>query len=384
MRSSDDASPQPARPAWAPPPTGLSDHAEPVETDRPDVRARRPPERRRTALGLCVGGAVAGVLILGTLVARAVGTSTTSGTAAAVPAQPTTGAPPLAAAGTAATATPAPVLPPMVPEAAAVAQRTTTAVPARASSVGDGAGTSQPVAGTTARATGDPVTLGATPVLSVSLVAPTPSAATTALAGSIGPAGAAGLGASATAPSSSVTPRTGAVVTTPAAGAQVTPRTTAPSGATPVRTPSAEIPSAGFGVRQAPPAATPGAAASASGQRVHTVQGGDTLLALAVRYQTTVAALVAANNLKTPDAILGIGQALVLPSAVARAPQAPAAATPSAAASASGQRVHTVQGGDTLLALAVRYHTSVQALVTANNLKTPDTTLAVGQALVLP
>jgi membrane-bound lytic murein transglycosylase D len=92
------------------------------------------------------------------------------------------------------------------------------------------------------------------------------------------------------------------------------------SGATPVRTPSAGASSAatpvsGSSVRQASPASTPGAtaAASSSGQRRHTVQGGDTLLALAVRYRTSVEALVKVNNLKTPETTLAIGQTLVLP-----------------------------------------------------------------------
>ena len=43
------------------------------------------------------------------------------------------------------------------------------------------------------------------------------------------------------------------------------------------------------------------------------MRAGDTLLAIALRSNTTVDELVAANNLKTADAILSIGQKLLLP-----------------------------------------------------------------------
>jgi LysM repeat protein len=48
-------------------------------------------------------------------------------------------------------------------------------------------------------------------------------------------------------------------------------------------------------------------------QREHTVQGGDTLFAIARRYNTTVDAIVAANNLPSRSVILRVGQVLVIP-----------------------------------------------------------------------
>jgi LysM repeat protein len=44
------------------------------------------------------------------------------------------------------------------------------------------------------------------------------------------------------------------------------------------------------------------------------VKSGDTLYAIALRYNTTVDALVRANNLPEPGVILNIGQKLNLPS----------------------------------------------------------------------
>ena len=59
-------------------------------------------------------------------------------------------------------------------------------------------------------------------------------------------------------------------------------------------------------------AATP-RSTPAAGQRTHTVRAGDTLLEVAVRNRTTVDALVQLNNLRSANAILSIGQKLVLP-----------------------------------------------------------------------
>ena len=61
------------------------------------------------------------------------------------------------------------------------------------------------------------------------------------------------------------------------------------------------------------PAGTATRATRTAAGRTYTVRSGDTLLAIALRYDTTVDALVKANNLTTADAILAIGQRLLLP-----------------------------------------------------------------------
>ncbi|HEU5316329.1 MAG TPA: LysM peptidoglycan-binding domain-containing protein [Chloroflexota bacterium] len=51
----------------------------------------------------------------------------------------------------------------------------------------------------------------------------------------------------------------------------------------------------------------------AAGQREHIVAAGDTLSAIATRYNTTVQAIIAANNLPSSNTILNIGQRLIIP-----------------------------------------------------------------------
>lgn len=58
---------------------------------------------------------------------------------------------------------------------------------------------------------------------------------------------------------------------------------------------------------------TPPAPTTRPGQREHTVQGGDTLFAISQRYNTSIEALVAANNLPSRNATLSIGQKLIIP-----------------------------------------------------------------------
>ncbi len=96
----------------------------------------------------------------------------------------------------------------------------------------------------------------------------------------------------------------------------------------------------------------------------HVVQAGETLAIIAARYGRTVAALVAANNLASADRIFA-GQRLVIPSA----PAAP--------------RYYTVARGDTLFSIALRYGTTVAAIVAANNLANPNIVNA-GTRLLIP
>jgi LysM repeat protein len=97
---------------------------------------------------------------------------------------------------------------------------------------------------------------------------------------------------------------------------------------------------------------------------VHIVQSGETLAVIAARYGTTVAAIVSANRLANADVIFA-GQRLTIPSA----PLAP--------------RYYTVQAGDTLFRIALRYGTTVAAITAANNVLNPNA-ISVGQTLLIP
>ena len=83
----------------------------------------------------------------------------------------------------------------------------------------------------------------------------------------------------------------------------------------------------------------------------HTVQTGDTLTAIAARYNTTPEQLMALNGLGSD--MIYIGQVLKVSGA------------PAAAGSAG---THTVLVGETLFSIAVRYNTSVETIKTWNGL----------------
>lgn len=128
------------------------------------------------------------------------------------------------------------------------------------------------------------------------------------------------------------------------------------------------------------------------GAVVYTVQPGDTLLAIALRYGVNPDDIAALNAL--PDVnVLAIGQRLVIsltplkaPAAAAPLPTRPAQAGPglarSGAKAPAGWPVHIVREGDTLSAIASQYDVSVDELVRLNRLSDPDT-LAIGQVLIL-
>lgn len=101
---------------------------------------------------------------------------------------------------------------------------------------------------------------------------------------------------------------------------------------------------------------------SATSTDTYTVKSGDTLYAIANKYNTTVDALKSLNNLTSNT--LSIGQTLKIPS------------------NSSDNVVYTVKSGDTLYGIAEEFGTTVSAITKLNNLST--TTLSIGQKLLLP
>ena len=95
----------------------------------------------------------------------------------------------------------------------------------------------------------------------------------------------------------------------------------------------------------------------------YTVRPGDTLSAIALRFNTTAAELASLNNIADPNLIYP-GQILLLPDH---------AETMS----------YRVKSGDTLSAIALRFGTTVSALVSANNIADPNL-IYVGQILFIP
>lgn len=101
----------------------------------------------------------------------------------------------------------------------------------------------------------------------------------------------------------------------------------------------------------------------------YTVKSGDSLYSIAKQYNTTVDELIGFNSL--PNTLLNPGQILKVPvkdSSVTK-PQ-------------EDYITYTVKSGDSLYAIARNYNTSVDSIMTLNNLK--STNLSIGQILKIP
>lgn len=113
--------------------------------------------------------------------------------------------------------------------------------------------------------------------------------------------------------------------------------------------------------------------ATTGGTTIHIVQPGETMYRISLRYNVTVDAIAQANDIVNPWFIY-VGQELVIPSG---------GGGTSAPPSGSSGTTYVVQPGDTLTNIAVRYDTTVEALMIANNLSSPNL-IYVGQTLKIP
>lgn len=92
---------------------------------------------------------------------------------------------------------------------------------------------------------------------------------------------------------------------------------------------------------------------------IYTVQSGDTLSRVAIRYGTTVGELVAINNIQNPNLIYP-GQEIKVP--IKGNPQ-------NETEYHTGHIVYKVENGDTLSEIALRFNTTVQEIAELNNIK---------------
>jgi LysM repeat protein len=102
---------------------------------------------------------------------------------------------------------------------------------------------------------------------------------------------------------------------------------------------------------------------------VYVVQFGDTLSEIAVRYNTTLEALIAVNNITNPGYIY-VGQRLTIPAT--GGPVVPV-----------NPRVHVVQSGENLFRIGLRYGYDVTTMAAVNGLPYPYT-VYIGQLLLIP
>lgn len=117
----------------------------------------------------------------------------------------------------------------------------------------------------------------------------------------------------------------------------------------------------------APASAAPATSAGGSGcGQFYTVRWGDTLYRIAVRYGTTVSALMNLNGITNPNKITA-GQTICVK---------PGGAVP-------WGFLYTVKAGDTLYSIARRYGWSASYLASVNHLSNPNR-IYVGQVLLIP
>lgn len=156
-------------------------------------------------------------------------------------------------------------------------------------------------------------------------------------------------------------PTTGAPVVptapqTPGAGAQPTALPPAPTTVPPLVTATTAAPGTG-------------------GQVTYVVQAGDTLYRIAQRYNVTVSAIAAANNITNVNQ-LDVGQTLIIPVGGGGVVITPVPGQ-------AGEQIHVVQAGENLFRIGLRYGCTVTELSTYNGITNPHL-IYVGQQIRIP
>lgn len=126
----------------------------------------------------------------------------------------------------------------------------------------------------------------------------------------------------------------------------------------------------------------------------YTVQSGDNLFRIALKFRLTVAQLAAANGIANPEFII-VGTILKIPGCGTSAPTSAGTPTPIPGTSGgikpqtgdtvatNGDILHTVKSGENLYRIALAYGLSWQAVATYNGITSPDQ-LVVGQVVHIP
>ena len=111
---------------------------------------------------------------------------------------------------------------------------------------------------------------------------------------------------------------------------------------------------------------------SPTGEVKHTVEPGENLFRIALRYETTVEAIASANGIANP-AMIYVGQELTISSSGGAQPSP----------TSGGATTHVVQPGDNLFRIALRYNMSYLALAQHNSIANPAS-IYVGQVIRIP
>jgi LysM repeat protein len=119
-------------------------------------------------------------------------------------------------------------------------------------------------------------------------------------------------------------------------------------------------------------------ASTGTGTCKHTIASGENLYRIALKYEITYQQLAEANGIANPDAIR-VGDELTIPGCQAGS----AATTAAPTGNTGGDTLHTVQTGENLYRIAVKYGTTWTALASYNGIDNPNA-LVVGQTIRIP
>lgn len=158
------------------------------------------------------------------------------------------------------------------------------------------------------------------------------------------------------------------------ASATPTPTVTATSTATPTETATPTV----TPTETATPTVT--LTPTISGPFTYQVQEGDNLFDIAQRFEVDLLLLITLNNLDPINPIIHVGDALTIPGPDTQLPTG----TPLPTNLPRGTRIeYRVQTGDSLLAIALAYNSTIDAIKEENDIEN-ENELFVGQVLTIP
>ncbi|MEJ2151249.1 MAG: LysM peptidoglycan-binding domain-containing protein [Chloroflexota bacterium] len=118
---------------------------------------------------------------------------------------------------------------------------------------------------------------------------------------------------------------------------------------------------------------------AASCPSTHTVQAGENLYRIALRYGLTYQELASANGITNPDSV-AVGTVLTIPGC---AGAGSGQSDNSGSTGSGGETLHTVQAGENLFRISLQYDVSVQELAQYNGITNADS-ISVGQVIRIP
>jgi LysM repeat protein len=120
--------------------------------------------------------------------------------------------------------------------------------------------------------------------------------------------------------------------------------------------------------------------ATASGPFIYQVEEGDNLWAIAQKFGVDLLVLITVNNLDPANPSIQVGQKLTIPAPDTHLPTA----TPLPTNMPRGTRIeYQVQLGDSLLGIAIKFNSTVEAIKKENKLEN-ENQIFVGQILTIP